>query len=497
MELYEATSLTPLLRERGWIGPDEPVQVRELTGGVSNVVLYVARPEAAGPDFVVKQSRPQLRVAETWLCSMERIWREIDALQFCAQTMIAPTMPLDEGAESDPQARPIRVPQVLFESRADYLYGMTAAPAGSPTWKELLLGGVASPAVAQAAGYWLGQLHAATWKSPAAARRFGKRQLFDELRLDPYYRQLGRRFPDWRPRLDDLVDQVWAHPLALVHADYSPKNLLVWPGGLMLVDFETAHYGDPAFDLGFLLAHLALKTAWARQRQLDYRPLVDAFWNAYVAQVRAAVSDAELQALSARATLNFAGCTWARLDGKSTVEYLPHEPMRTAIRALCQGLLAEPAADWREAWVRTERAIVARTDFPPSKPVEAQSMSNQFEDPSVAEHDEILALIANNDAETLHRAIIGIALYDTDFDFIVKTCLRLARHPDEFVRGNAILSFGHCARRFGTLDETLVRPLVEAGMTDSSKHVRGQAWAAAEDIQHFLGWTVAGYSDED
>jgi 5-methylthioribose kinase len=350
MELFDATNLAQYLRDRRWIGPHEPVAVRELTGGVSNVVLYAERPAARGSDFVVKQSRPQLRVAETWLCTVERIWREVDALRYCSELT-------DADRPDDTQAVRIATPRVLFESRADYLYGMAAAPPGSRTWKEALLSGAAEPAVARALGDWLGRLHAQTWKSGEAAAQFGDRQLFDELRLDPYYRQLGRRFPEWRSRLDDLVDQVWAHPLALVHADYSPKNLLVWPGGLMLVDFETAHYGDPAFDLGFLLAHLALKSAWARQRQLDYRPLVDAFWNAYVAEVRAAVSDGEFQALSARAALNFAGCTWARLDGKSTVEYLPHEPTRAGIRALCQRLLAEPAADWGEAWGRTERVI--------------------------------------------------------------------------------------------------------------------------------------------
>ncbi len=348
MELFDATNLGPYLRDHGWIGPNEPVAVRELTGGVSNVVLYVARPASSGGDFVVKQSRPQLRVAETWLCTVERIWREVDALRYCGELADPP----DGG-----QAVRIATPRVLFESRAEYLYGMTAAPLGSRTWKEELLSGTAEPAVAQAMGTWLGRMHAQTWKCPKASARFGDRQLFDELRLDPYYRQLGRRFPEWRPRLEDLVDQVWAHPLALVHADYSPKNLLVWPGGLMLVDFETAHYGDPAFDLGFLLAHLALKTAWAWQRQLDYRPLVDAFWNAYLMQMRPAVCNAELESLSARAALNFAGCTWARLDGKSTVDYLPHEPTRAAIRALCQELLAEPAEDWGEAWERTGRAI--------------------------------------------------------------------------------------------------------------------------------------------
>ncbi|MFO0899816.1 MAG: aminoglycoside phosphotransferase family protein [Pirellulales bacterium] len=355
MQLFDATNLAPSLRDRGWIGPDEPVAVRELTGGVSNVVLYVARSASPGGDFVVKQSRPQLRVAETWLCTVERIWREVDALRYCGE--------LTEICRPDErEGECVATPRVLFESRADYLYGMTAAPPGSHTWKEELLSGAAEPEVARAMGEWLGRLHAKTWKSADVAARFGDRQLFDELRLDPYYRQLGRRFPEWRPRLEDLVDQVWAHPLALVHADYSPKNLLVWPDGLMLVDFETAHYGDPAFDLGFLLAHLALKTAWARQRQLDYRPLVDAFWNAYLMQMRPAVCNAELESLSARAALNFAGCTWARLDGKSMVEYLPHEPTRAAIRALCQELLAEPAGDWGEAWERVGRAIgVARS----------------------------------------------------------------------------------------------------------------------------------------
>jgi len=349
MELYDATNLAPYLRRQGWIGPAEPVSVRELAGGVSNVVLYVQRFESVGADFVVKQSRPQLRVAETWLCTVERIWREVDALRYCAE---ATRSSFAAGAEAE-----VTVPAVLFESRSDYLYGMTAAPAECRTWKERLLSGSFDSAIASAVGRWLGQFHASTWRDPAAAKAFGNRQLFDELRLDPYYRQLSRRFPQWRPQLHDLIDQVWEHPRALVHADYSPKNLLVWPGGLMLVDFETAHFGDPAFDLGFLLAHLALKTAWARQQQLDYRPLVDAFWSEYSAAVCPAMSDAEFQSLSARASLNFAGCTWARLDGKSTVEYLPYEPTRAAIRALCQGLLAEPARDWGEAWERTMRAV--------------------------------------------------------------------------------------------------------------------------------------------
>jgi aminoglycoside phosphotransferase (APT) family kinase protein len=47
-----------------------------------------------------------------------------------------------------------------------------------------------------------------------------------------------------------------------VHGDFSPKNLLVWEGRVMLIDCEVGHYGDPAFDLGFFVTHLVLKAIW-------------------------------------------------------------------------------------------------------------------------------------------------------------------------------------------------------------------------------------------
>jgi len=46
---------------------------------------------------------------------------------------------------------------------------------------------------------------------------------------------------------------------ALVHADVQAGNVLLAPGGgVKLLDAEIAHVGDAAFDLGTLLAHLAL-----------------------------------------------------------------------------------------------------------------------------------------------------------------------------------------------------------------------------------------------
>lgn len=92
-----------------------------------------------------------------------------------------------------------------------------------------------------------------------------------------------------------------------------------------------------------------------------------------------------------------------------------------------------------------------------------------------------------NDPKELAVAIIAVALHEDDLTFAQQFCARLAAHSEAGVRGNAILGFGHLARRFRKLDVSSVVPLVEKGLKDSDEYVRGQAYSAAEDLNHFLG----------
>ncbi len=59
----------------------------------------------------------------------------------------------------------------------------------------------------------------------------------------------------------------------LVHGDVSPKNILIGPGGPVLLDAECAWFGDPAFDVAFVLTHLVLKII---VRPVDAAKLKDA-----------------------------------------------------------------------------------------------------------------------------------------------------------------------------------------------------------------------------
>src|SRR5207302_10081867 len=119
-----------------------------------------------------------------------------------------------------------------------------------------------------------------------------------------------------------------------VHGDFSPKNLLVHGAGLTLVDFEVAHAGDPAFDLGFFFSHLLLK-AFRAARTHGERPdfaLTHAFWQSYTAH---AGSDPVRMRRTVR---HAAACVLARLDGKSPIDYR-HELDQDAVRQFARTAL--------------------------------------------------------------------------------------------------------------------------------------------------------------
>lgn len=89
--------------------------------------------------------------------------------------------------------------------------------------------------------------------------------------------------------------------------------------------------------------------------------------------------------------------------------------------------------------------------------------------------------------DDLPGILVAVALHESDLVWAQAYCLALADHANEYVRGNAILGFGHLARRFGQLTEE-ARPVIQRGLLDASAFVRGQAEASADDVGQFLGW---------
>jgi 5-methylthioribose kinase len=186
----------------------------------------------------------------------------------------------------------------------------------------------------------------ATWNHPEWRAEFGDQTVFDQLRLDPYYRSTAQAHPDLAGWFERLMRESSARRVSLVHGDWSPKNFLIHGDSIMAIDFEVAHFGDPAFDTAFLVNHLVLKSFVNPQSRTAYRTTAMRF----LETVRNGVPEAAdwLEA----ATLSHLGpLMLARVDGKSPVEYL-NEDLRAQVRKAARRLITDQPINIDEVFNR-------------------------------------------------------------------------------------------------------------------------------------------------
>ena len=214
------------------------------------------------------------------------------------------------------------------------------APDDHPEWKSLLRDGMIDTNVAAQIGHVLGLIHAATADRQDIAARFPTDAIFYAIRLEPYLVATGRVRAELMPQLEGLLQTTRANKRVLVHGDFSPKNLLIGPRGAVIVDAECAWYGDPAFDLAFVLNHLLLKGAWRPAWRARYAQAFEALALAYLAQV----TWESPSTVEARTAALLPALMLARIDGKSPVEYLTTEAERNEVRSFARALLIAPIA---------------------------------------------------------------------------------------------------------------------------------------------------------
>jgi aminoglycoside phosphotransferase (APT) family kinase protein len=291
-----------------------------LAGGVSSDIY---RAECGSLTCAVKRALPKLKVAADWRAPVERNRWEVEWMRVAGGVV------------------PEAVPAILGEDRAAGAFAMAWLPPDDyPVWKAQLAGGVIETATAVRIGDVLGRVHAATADRPDIAARFATDAIFHAIRLEPYLEATARAHPDLAPALMGLSRTTGATRRVLVHGDFSPKNLLVGPRGPVVLDAECAWFGDPAFDLAFVLNHLLLKAAWRPQWSARY----DAAFRALTAAYRAHVAWEPWPALDARVAALVPGLMLARVDGKSPVEYLTTETDRAEVRSFARARIAVPPA---------------------------------------------------------------------------------------------------------------------------------------------------------
>lgn len=292
----EKKSIRSILLESGFVRNDD-IEITSLTGGVSSDIYLIIDNKNT---FVFKQAREELDVEDEWHADVSRNVTEQNFIDYI-QTHI-----------------PDSVPQMLYRDEGRGFFVMEYLGDSYKSWKNQLLRGQWDTQTVLIASDLLSKIHLLSYDDKSTKGLFETTNNFLNLRIEPYLITTGNRHPNLKKEFYNEADRLLNCKEALVHGDFSPKNIMVKSDTIKLLDHEVAWYGDPTFDLAFFLNHLYLKTLYHHKR-MDHLPdLPEIAWNVYSKNT----GSKRMIPIEKRFGKLLLMLMLARVDGKSPVDYL-------------------------------------------------------------------------------------------------------------------------------------------------------------------------------
>jgi 5-methylthioribose kinase len=294
VELLNQDTVVEYLISKKVIKNEDNPQVEVLTGGVSNVVLAIT---TASQKLVLKQALAELAVSEKWVADQRRAIVEADAIELFNRLT------------------PTQVPKLVFLDPERFILVLERVPVGSTVWKSDLLAGVINPDIGLKLGATLASWHNYGEKNAEVKIKFMEDSLFEQLRIDPFYRFVAAKNPQIEVSIRKLINELEGDKTTVVHGDFSPKNIMVATNDdVYILDFEVTHVGNPVFDLAFLIAHLLCK--FFRTDDRLHAKLLANTAISFVEEYQG------VRRISPTLTKHASLIALARVEGKSPVNYL-------------------------------------------------------------------------------------------------------------------------------------------------------------------------------
>jgi 5-methylthioribose kinase len=314
VELLNQETVIDYLVSKKVVAVSDNPQVEVLTGGVSNVVLAI---NTKSQKLVLKQALAELAVSEKWEADQRRAIVEANAIELFNQ--LSPT----------------QVPKLIFLDPERFVLVLERVPVGSTVWKSDLLSGVINPDIGAKLGKTLASWHNFGQTNAQARIKFIEDSLFEQLRIDPFYRFVAAKNPRIEVEIRKLINELEGDKTTIVHGDFSPKNIMVsMDDQVFILDFEVTHVGNPVFDLAFLLAHLLCK--FFRTEDRLHAKLLSNTGLAFIKDYE------KLRAISPSLIKHTALIALARVEGKSPVNYLSPD-QQVKLQSFTKAILANTA----------------------------------------------------------------------------------------------------------------------------------------------------------
>ncbi len=238
-----------------------------LQGGNVNTIFRIKKKSR---EFVIKQTLEEPQNKKVFLkpikLSMDRNYYEMRTMETIHALLREPN-----------------VPKVLFTDAENFVIGMTAVPEDAKLHQQELFEGKFHFDVAYALGKFTAELHSKTWQNKEIEKLFSNSPGL-HLRAATIITAF-EKYPNHKKKFQKAFQKSRKNKFCLVDADITQKNILLHDGTFTKLDFETVHYGDPALDVGIMIAHYILPAIVYPQWKKEYLHCAALYWQAYQSSV--------------------------------------------------------------------------------------------------------------------------------------------------------------------------------------------------------------------
>jgi 5-methylthioribose kinase len=308
-------SLVGYLRRKKIIGQHEVVlDMRQIGDGMKNQI-YVAT--TAQQRLLVKQAHSKAQIKERFWIDRKRVFAEKSCIDILANFL-----------------PPDVIPEALLEDRSDFILVATAPARDAVLWEDELAMGRIDLQIAAQAGELLAAVHNQTHNGREVKAMFKDLKAFEQLRIQPLYEHAAAAYPEIQKAVEHQAKELLKSGCCLVLGDLRPRNVYVNNGQIYLVDFATAHFGRPSFDLAFYAADMCLKAMLNHPQKAAYLEAINVFWMAYF-RIAEYPKVAEIEKSAVR---DFGCLLLAQVSGRMPV-YEGDEAFRDLAYRVAQSLL--------------------------------------------------------------------------------------------------------------------------------------------------------------
>ncbi len=143
-----------------------------------------------------------------------------------------------------------------------------------------LFAGIVDLSLPKKLGAFLAELHNSTAYNKDIQAQFSNTNMIRKFKLPVIYENITEDLLLKR-KIRLLENDLLKNKICLVHADFKPINMFYTDKSFILIDYEQAHYGDPALDVCYLPAIYLLSLTANLSKSEDYYSGIESFWDAY------------------------------------------------------------------------------------------------------------------------------------------------------------------------------------------------------------------------